>query len=341
MDINEKSNIMTSITNLDEKKMTDIEMSFHLVSKEKHSANYYRSSNVLLDEEVNKWLVENIIKSLADLKQNNEEKDAFMVGDYNHELKVNDLIARCDLASLNLVDRKKQLYESIMNVDREYSFKKTNFQAVRFKYEKQEVTFFYYRGIQKDTSKKKRAIKNSNVFYFVDDPVVDIGGKIDFFIIEDHIFIIDVRSFEYAFDYSTHVEKLRDEKLAKIIELPFFSGENSNKSDFENACKHTFYSRGLAQISEDTLSAIEKNFSARCEELRIVKKNIPENEAESEEYKKKFGVVWDLMDFIDIKEEKIKFSKEKSPKILIHFFADKIVKSFLTEDIKVALAYNN
>jgi len=53
----------------------------------------------------------------------------------------------------------------------------------------------------------------------------------------------------------------------------------------------------------------------------------------------KHSSIWGLFDHIDLENRKVIYHEGASPKPLIHFFADKIVKSFLTEDYKVAIAY--
>lgn len=180
--------------------------------------------------------------------------------------------------------------------------------------------------------------KNSNQFVFIDDSIIDVGGNIDFFIVDDYIFIINVKNFEYAFDYRDHINVLRNQNLTQIISMPFFDHEGSNKSIFEESCKRFFYSRSLAQIKPETLNAIQANFQDRCTELAYIKDNVPTEQVEKEKYMLKYGTLWDLFEYIDLENYKIVFS-EGFPKTLLHFFADKIVRSFLTEDFKVASAY--
>lgn len=100
--------------------------------------------------------------------------------------------------------------------------------------------------------KKLMVFKNANQFVFAEDTVIDLGGNVDFFIMADHIFIINVKSFENAFDYKDHIAELRDQNLAQIVSMPFFEGETSNKELFEESCKKFIQSRGLAQ--NNTLS---------------------------------------------------------------------------------------
>lgn len=74
----------------------------------------------------------------------------------------------------------------------------------------------------------------------------------------------------------------------------------------------------------------------RCNELKEIKEKIPEEPAKREAYISKYEVLWPLYDHIDILDKKIKINPEKSIEPLIYFFADKIVESFLTKELKEA-----
>lgn len=210
---------------------------------------------------------------------------------------------------------------------------------MKLTYEERSAYFCYYRGIKKNSSRKKSVLKNANQFVFVDEAIIDIGGNIDFFIVDDFIFIINVKNFEFAFDYRDHINDLRDQNITQIVSMPFFDDERSNKEVFEESCKRFIYSRSLAQIKPETLTAIHDNFQDRCNELSQIKANLPENHAEKERYMAKYGTIWELFEYIDLDNRKIIFEEGASPRALLHFFADKIVKSFVTEDFKVAVAY--
>lgn len=121
--------------------------------------------------------------------------------------------------------------------------------------------------------------------------------------------------------------------------MSFFQSSDVNVEEFEKICKKFVYSRSLAQIQPETLEIFQEKFEERCNDLLILKQNIPDDPLEKQKYKDELGTIWDLFDFIDLEAKKIKFEKGESPKPLIHFFADKIVKSFLTEDFKVASAF--
>ncbi|WP_176220668.1 Kiwa anti-phage protein KwaB-like domain-containing protein [Cohnella massiliensis] len=347
MDINHNDNIINRLSNLalTDEALNGVDLSFHLVRVQKESDSFYQSSGIQLAPDVIKWVKKSIIKTLQGLKEvDDTESKVFLVGNYNHEIKINDRIARFELSeNLGLLDKVRKLTTALRTPDPEYPEKHTSFQMVKLTLGEQDAYFCYYRGVKKNSmrtsSKKIWAIKNANQFIFTEDTMIDLGGNIDFFIVGDFIFIINVRHFEFAFDYRDHINEQRDRNLTEIISMPFFDGENSNKGKFEESCKKYIHSRGLAQIKRDTLTAIQTNFEARCNELSQIKANLPEDQAEQERYKKKYSMIWELFEYIDLDNRKIIFKEGASPRALLHFFADKIVKSFVSEDFKVAIAY--
>lgn len=346
MDINHNDNIINRVSNLalTDEALTGVDLSFHLVRVQKEADSFYQSSGIQLAPDVIKWVKKSIIKTLQGLKEVGDTEDkVFLVGNYNHEIKINDRIARYDLSeNQGLLDKVGKLTTALRTPDPEYPEKHTSFQMVKLTLGEQDAYFCYYRGVKKNSmrsSKKLMVFKNANQFVFAEDTIVDLGGNIDFFIVGDFIFIVNVRNFEFAFDYRDHINEQRDRNLTEIISMPFFDGEDSNKERFEESCKRYIHSRGLAQIKRDTLTAIQTNFEARCNELSQIKANLPADQAEQERYKKKYSTIWDLFEYIDLDNRKIIFKEDASPRALLHFFADKIVKSFVTEDFKVAVAY--
>ena len=346
MDINHHENIIYKLSNMPDDALTEVDLSFHLVRKQKESDSYYQSTCIQLAPDVIKWLKKSIVNSLQELKEvDDAERQVFLVGDYNHEIKLNDRIAKFvldDDDDQGLIDKVTKLVKALRCPDPEYPEKHTKFQIVKLTLGEKDAYFCYYRGVKKNSiksSKKMMVIKNSNQFVFAEDTVVDLGGNIDFFIIENCIFIINVRSFEYAFEYKDHITERRDQNIAQIISMPFFHGKDSNREAFEKSCKKHIYSRTLAQIKPETMAAIKENFDARCDELSQIKANEPQDQDAKEQYVAKYSSLWGLFEYIDLENRKIIFTEDSSPKPLIHFFADKIVKSFVTENYKVAVAY--
>jgi hypothetical protein len=339
MDINKSENLIYKLCNLQNEELNNIEVSFNLVRKQSESDNFFQSLEVQLAPDVQVWLRDHIIKNLNLLRQEDDlNNKVFMVGDYNHEIRMNDKIAKFALDG-DLLEKKNKLISALRDSDTEYPENRTNFQITKLKLGNNAAYFCFYRGTKKNTSKKRFAIKNSNQFQFIETTIIDMGGSFDFFILDDHIFILNVTSFEYAFDYRDHINQLRDQNLTQIVSMPFFEDDGADKAAFVEACSKFFYSRGLAQIKPQTISAIQSKFEERCIELALIRSSAPENEQEKKEYIEKFGTLWDLFDYIDVEHYKVKYEEGNSPKPLIHFFADKIVKSFLTEDIKIATSY--
>jgi len=71
--------------------------------------------------------------------------------------------------------------------------------------------------------KKKIVMKNANLYVFAEDTIIDLGGKIDFFIVNNNIFIVNVQSFVYAFDYRDHITERRDRNIEQIVSMPFLT----------------------------------------------------------------------------------------------------------------------
>lgn len=182
MNINDRSNLIYRISNLKEEQLKEIDLTFYLVRKQKEADDLYQSIEDTLAEDVNHWLKAHIIKALNDMKQNDLGKeDTFHVGDYNHEIERKDQIARYNIGlSSSLLSKKNKLIKSFNNLDGEFSDRQINFQLVKLTYNKENAYFCFYRGVKKNTSKKKFALRNSNQLRFIEETIIDIGGNIDF-----------------------------------------------------------------------------------------------------------------------------------------------------------------
>ena len=341
VNINSRANFIRKISELTVDQLAEVDTSLSLVKKQKESDSYYQSLEVSLAPDVKEWLKKYIVKTLNALKQKDVDGDSrFLVGDYNHEINKQDHIAMYDVNfSETLKGKKEKLITSLRVPDSMYEEKNTNFQMVKLSYQEDHAYFCFYRGTKKNSSRRKAVFKNSNRFEFVEHTIVEVGGSFDFIVWGEYIFILNITNFEHAFDYRDHVNTLRDKNLEEIISMPFFDGEESNKDIFLKTSRTYIYSRGLAQIKPETLEVLQANFKARCVELSEIKKRAPTDPIKKEQYIKELGSLWELFDYIDVDGYKIKFNEGDSPKALIHFFSDKIVKSFLTEAIKVAIAY--
>lgn len=342
MDINNENNLLWKLSEISEDKLPQVNLSLSLVNKQRESDAYYQTLETSIAPDVKKWIKEFIVQSLKKMKVADESGiEKFMVGDYNHEITKNDLIAKYDVSDSALLDKKNKLVASLGNPNAMYVEKDTQFQMVKMSYENEVAYFCFYKGIKKNGSRTKRWIsKGSNQFQFIEDTIIELGGKISFIVLNNCIFIMNINNFEYAFDYTDHITQLRDENLSSIISMPFFESELANKDLFENSCKMHLFSRSLAQIKPQTLTILQDKFEERCDEIAKIKRRAPSNPQKREEYIEKFGSVWRLTEYIDVDNYKIVFNEGASPTPLIHFFADKIAKSFLTEDYRVVTAYD-
>lgn len=348
MNLNDTHNVINVLTELDERKEDDLskfDYNIYLVKKQKEADIYYSATEISLAPEVQTWAKKQLINTLKKLKNQNEE-NKFIVGNYNDEIQRKEQLAELNMDSMETLKKKKDdLNLALRNHDQVYDESKTNFIIVRVNYNGQEALLGYYRsdkGAKTNVSRNKKKIyriKNTNQFEFVDHTVIELGGIFHFILIRNKIFINNVTYFEYTFDYRDEINRKRDQNIATIISMPFFEDSNVNVEEFEKSCKKFIFSRSLAQIKPSTLSALQENFEERCEELAELKRRVPEESEAKERYKKELGTIWDLFDYIDFENKTIKFDKGQNPKPLIHFFADKIARSFLTEDYKVVAAY--
>ncbi|REI07805.1 hypothetical protein DOS69_05225 [Staphylococcus felis] len=119
--------------------------------------------------------------------------------------------------------------------------------------------------------------------------------------------------FEWAFNYEDHINKKRDENIKKILEKKIFLNDESEKLFKEEASKY-LSSRAMATINEKLILNLEKHFNERIKELELLKKERNNN----------LGIIDDLFNFIDFKEQKISITvdnKEKNERII--FFITK------------------
>jgi len=316
----------------------NLQISFFVVKKQKNADNYYHAKKLALAEGLGLWLIEHIISQLKSFKG---ENDQFIISEYNFEIQKNATLAKLHVQNIeNLVSRFNNLHESLDH-DELLQWQQSNFQYIKLSFEGNTFYFNFYRAPKKSSQKRKFAFFSSNEWNIKEQPDLEVGGAISFFVVGENIYINNLRNFEYAFDYSDHINARRDENLNAITSLDLFQGADSNKEQFMVKCKKYIYSRSLAQISQHTLGALEENFEERCEDLRQIKQRFDglREESEKQEMKEQFKEIWSLYDFIDLDNKKIIYNEEQEPTTLIHFFADKIVRSFLTDEFKVALAY--
>ncbi|WP_046225416.1 Kiwa anti-phage protein KwaB-like domain-containing protein [Paenibacillus dauci] len=346
MNINDQDHPVNRLSGMETsaEAMEQIGLTFFTVRKQKEADHYYRARESAISADVQNWLKKQIIYAFRSFqRENGQGEDEFMVSDYNFEVQKNDTLAMLELDSSEgtVSERKEGLLFALEHPDSSLEDASTHFQMIQIQLDNENIYCCFYRKPKRNIGKKKFAFKNSGELQFADSELLEIGGPIDFFIVNNTIYISSLRPFEYAFDYQDHINELRDENLERITALPFFDGEESNKEEFEDSCRQYFYSRSLAQIQPETIEVLQRNFEDRCEELKLIRRKMPRNAKQAEAYQRKYRALWELYDFIDLDKRKIVFHKDQEPKTLIQFFSDKIVQSFLTGDYGVAVSYEN
>ncbi|EHZ9212442.1 TPA: Kiwa anti-phage protein KwaB-like domain-containing protein [Enterococcus faecalis] len=296
----------------------------------------YKAVEVKVSTEIVNWIKEDIKTNLKSFWD--EQNKKFNIKNYNHELTINDTIAKLDLSvdtmtELNLT--KEKMIESTINKDKNADeLKNSNFNLIKFSIKEDYVYFGYYKGTKKNGKKIKHLIFEGDKFVENTHTMIDLGGPISFIIHKKNVYIIQPRNFEFAFKYSDHITKKRTENINKLIELPFFPDEET-KEIFRKKASNHLYSRGLANMNESIFNEITNYYNERCKELKIIYDNISSNDAVKDELQKEKGILIDLIPFIDFDNNNSLIINENSDiKPLLHLFQDKIVETYLTRKIK-------
>ena len=98
-----------------------------------------------------------------------------------------------------------------------------------------------------------------------------------------------------------------------------------------------------SKLVDKAIKNLKSYFEDRCEDLKIIKEKIEENPGSTEKFKVDFGIIIDLLNFIDLENKKIQITDENKDDInnIFYLFQNKIVTSFLTREVKTALGYQN
>ncbi|EGO5065367.1 DUF4868 domain-containing protein [Enterococcus faecalis] len=296
----------------------------------------YKAVEVKVSAEMVNWIKKDIKTNLESFWD--EQNKKFNIKNYNHELTINDTIAKLDLSvdtmtELNLT--KEKMIESIINKDKNADeLNNSKFNLIKFSIKEDQVYFGYYKGTKKSGKKIKHLIFEGDKFVKNTHTMIDLGGPISFIIHNKNVYIIQPRNFEFAFKYSDHITKKRTENINKLIELPFFPDEET-KEIFRKKASNHLYSRGLANMNESIFNEITNYYNERCEELKIIYDNISSNDSIKDELQKEKGILIDLIPFIDFDNNNSLIINENSDiKPLLHLFQDKIVETYLTRKIK-------
>lgn len=304
----------------------------HVNQDEKYKAIEVKVSDGIVD-----WIKKDIKCNLENFWDTDNEK--FNIKTYNHELTINDIIAKLDLsddANAKIKSTKEKMIEATVKTDvSNDNLKYSNFNLVKFSNVEDQVYFGYYKGTRKSGRKIKHLIVfEGNEFVENTHTMIDLGGAISFIIHNNKVYIIQPRNFEFAFKYSDHITRMRTESINKLIELPFFPDEEAKEIFRKKASNHLF-SRGLANMNKTTFSEITSHYNNRCQELKTIADNISSNPSMKEKLQKEKGILIDLIQFIDFDNSNSLIINENSDiKPLLHLFQDKIVETYLTKKIK-------
>ena len=297
----------------------------------------YKAIEVKVSDEMVSWIKKDIKRNLENFWDTQNKK--FNIKSYNHELTINDTIAKLDLSDdtkTELKATKEKMIEATTETDANNdNLKYSNFNLIKFSTKEDQVYFGYYKGTRKSGKKIKHLIIfEDNEFVENTHTMIDLGGAISFIIHNDTVYIIQPRNFEFAFKYSDHITKMRTESINELIKLPFFPDEEA-KEIFRRKASNNLYSRGLANMDRSIFSEITNNYNNRCKELKIIHDNISSNPSAKEKLQKEKGILIDLIQFINFDNDNSLIINENSDiKPLLHLFQDKIVETYLTKKIK-------
>ncbi|MDO3409464.1 DUF4868 domain-containing protein [Saccharibacillus sp. CPCC 101409] len=338
--INDDKHPLFKLSRLDPNgDLPPIDLAFFLVSKQKEADRYYRAKEFALSEAAGDWLKRQIVKETGQLQIREEDGSVrFEVGPYNLEAEKPYRLAQLTLSEkigLPYV-RKQAILGALANPDEGLKQSETEFQVVQLNSDGRNLYFFYYRKPKRSTSKKRILIGRSGELDFADDGLIELGGKIEFVLLDNELYIANLRHFEYVFDYRDHIVQARDRNLNTITGMSFFDIGQEDKERFKRDCAAFFHTRTVAQMGPRQLEALERNFKARCDDLRRIRKGMPRNAERAKEYRNKYAPLWELYEFLDLEQQKVIYPENSRPTTLLHFFADKIIQSFLTGDFGVA-----
>lgn len=351
MGINNDNHIANQLLQLTDVK--DVTIGIYFVKRDGSKDDFYFSKSIEVESKLSTFLKEHIISELNNLRVDDGDKKFFRVSQYNNEFQLMDVIGIYDItqeeseergetieSTENKVIQRVELLRRSIVQDALEKIHGSNFQIVTLEYNKKKLSFCFYRSIKKIAKNKKWAILSSDEYKEVENNIIELGGPISFFFDNESIYIIRVKDFENAFEYKDHISIKSEENLNKIAGMGFFMNENS-RHNFIKQSKNQLFSRGLAQISDETMKDLNEYYDERVKELKQiqVKLNSIEKEEEKRDFEYTIGDIIHLLKFINFETGKIIFPENENPKPLLHFFQDKIVSSFLTKKIRTVMGY--
>ncbi len=334
--INDSNHPLTKLSRLSTlEELRAINVAFSLVRKQKEADRYYRAKSLSLSESLSAWLKQQILRETRALQiAESDGTRRFAVGDYHLEVQKPDQLARLTLDETIEIPykRKKRLLQALAHPDNLLETTDTEFQVVQLEVDGHRLYFFFYRKPKQSASRKKWAFGSSNELTEASEELIELGGKIEFILFENELYISRLQSFEYVFDYRDHIVQARDRNLDTLTDMPFFAIAAADKERFKRDCAAFFHTRTVAQMSEKQMDALEQNFKERCSELRMIRNAIPASADREREYRQAYAPLWELYDFLDLEKEQVIYPEGSRPTVLLRFFGNKIVQSFLTKE---------
>ncbi|GAA0491216.1 hypothetical protein GCM10008986_16620 [Salinibacillus aidingensis] len=339
MDINNDNHIVKKLIALKEEDYERVAVSAYFVCKDNKKNDYYFSKSVELDDSITNFLKEHIIKKISEFM---DAENNFAVQNYNQEFKLTGYIGRFNTKSYSHSNKAVTNFELLRKAlidDELEKIQISNFQIITLTLEDEQVSFCFYRSVKKQAKTKKIAIWSSEEFKAVSKDLVEFGGNFSFFMDDKNIYIVDPRHFEWAFDYKDHITEKSRINMERLTSMSFFS-DDTTKEAFRNASNHHLLVRGIASMDENIISEVEEHFNDRVDELKKIrdKRENIKDEDKLKRFKSEIGELDDLINYIDFDNKKVIFKENDNPTPLLHFFQDKIVESFLTKRIKVAMS---
>lgn len=337
--LNSHKNFIYEISLMTEEELNTVDLQVYLVTKAAQSDDLYFAKKEIIASELRSWLKTRIREELNEIKVDSAEGKKFYTEEYSHELTKADYIAELSIKDdKDLMLKFQKLMQSLNKENDSFLDKKINFQIVKFSKNEKNAYFIFYRGVKISALERRKvkripAVRNGEQLVIQNQNIIEFGGKIELFVCEEVMYILNPRTLEYSFSYDDHIKKQRDSNISRIVTMKFFDNE-SNVEEFISMSSQYILSRGLASIKTETLEALEESFNDRCEELKKIKTDLPNEEPDKGEYLKRYGSLWPLYEHIDIENRKVRFNPDYEVTPLLHFFSDKIVESFLTKKIK-------
>ncbi|MFZ3588909.1 Kiwa anti-phage protein KwaB-like domain-containing protein [Bacillus sp. DJP31] len=190
---------------------------------------------------------------MNNIKIDSAEGKKFYTAEYNHELTKADYIAKLVIEDdEDLKDKLEKLFQSLNHNNSTFLDKDAKFQVVKISKDTDHTYFIFYRSVKISAMERRNVsklptVRDRDQLVIQDKNVIEFGGKIELFIHEDIMYILNPRTLEYTFNYDDHIKRQRDNNLDTITKMSFFDDE-SNTTKFKETSSQYILSRGLASI---------------------------------------------------------------------------------------------